>query len=202
VALINIKGFKDSLVFIFEPGTFEEYIEFLQTNLSQNNRLLTGFKVTFKGDGLKKLSLEQMSQIQALCLEHGLVLNNIVTDTNIPPKNIIIYKNVRSGQKIYSDGSVIIWGDVHESAEIAAVQDIIVLGKLAGIAHAGCKGNKNSIVFALSLSPTQIRIAGHISRSPGNCIINDYPEIAFLEDNSICIKEYSPRDTKARFNII
>ncbi|MDD3269872.1 MAG: septum site-determining protein MinC, partial [Syntrophomonadaceae bacterium] len=54
----------------------------------------------------------------------------------------------------------------------------------------GCYGDRDSIIFALSLNPGQIRIADKISRSPEDAVKSSYPEIAYLEDDSIIIKEY------------
>jgi septum site-determining protein MinC len=112
--------------------------------------------------------------------------------------DLFIHKNLRSGQKVHADGSVVIWGDVHESAEITAARDIIVLGKMGGIAHAGCFGDTSSIVFALNLVPSQIRIADRISRSPEDQKSRPYPEVAYVDEDGICIKMYNPRENLGR----
>lgn len=194
--MIKIKGVNNNLVFVFEDGAFEDYYAFLQERFSNNKQLFSGSQVVFKGEGLQLLNQQELSQLQRLCLDNGMILNNseIVLDKKAPDKNpgrdTVIYKNVRSGQKIISEGSVLVWGDVHESAEIIAAQDIIVLGKLKGIAHAGYNGDLDSVVFALDLSPSQIRIANKISRSADEPVSGTGPEIAFWENDNICIKEY------------
>ena len=93
-------------------------------------------------------------------------------------KDLIIHRNLRSGQKLHSEGSVVVWGDVHESAEITAAGDIIILGKLGGRAHAGYYGNDNSIVFALNLVPGQIRISNKIS-VPAMIRLTGLPDVLF-----------------------
>jgi septum site-determining protein MinC len=164
LASIKIKGINNNLVFIFEEGRGEEYLEILKDKFSANPQLFDGSPVVFKGKGLNTLSFEDISQLQKLCLEYGMILNNIELNINRTfNKDLFIHRNVRSGQKIHSEGSVIVWGDVHESSEIIAGGDIIVLGKMEGIAHAGFYGNTRSIVFALNLCPGQIRIANTIS---------------------------------------
>jgi len=40
------------------------------------------------------------------------------------------------------------------------------VGKLHGTAHAGAFGDDEAVVCALDLSPTQLRIARYITRSP------------------------------------
>ena len=45
--------------------------------------------------------------------------------------------SLRSGQKIEEDGSIVIIGDVNSGAEVVAADNIVVLGTLRGLAHAG-----------------------------------------------------------------
>ena len=53
--------------------------------------------------------------------------------------------SLRSGQKIEFEGSLVILGDVNSGAEVLAGENIVVLGILRGMAHAGAKGNKEEI---------------------------------------------------------
>ena len=67
--------------------------------------------------------------------------------------------SLRSGQKIETEGSIVIIGDVNSGAEVIASDNIVVLGNLRGLAHAGAKGNKNAIIAAGMLDAVQIRIS-------------------------------------------
>ncbi len=67
--------------------------------------------------------------------------------------------SLRSGQKIETEGSIVIIGDVNSGAEVIASDNIVVMGKLRGLAHAGAKGNKNAIIVAGILDTVQIRIS-------------------------------------------
>ncbi len=67
--------------------------------------------------------------------------------------------SLRSGQKIEEDGSIVIIGDVNSGAEVIAADNIVVLGTLRGLAHAGAKGNAKAIIAAGKLDTVQIRIA-------------------------------------------
>ena len=67
--------------------------------------------------------------------------------------------SLRSGQKLESEGSIVIIGDVNSGAEVMASDNIIVLGTLRGLAHAGAKGNKQAIIAAGLIDTVQIRIA-------------------------------------------
>lgn len=67
--------------------------------------------------------------------------------------------SLRSGQRIEFEGSYVIIGDVNPGAEVVAGENIVVLGYLRGLAHAGAKGNRDAIVEAVQIETTQIRIA-------------------------------------------
>lgn len=206
VAKLDIKGLNNSLVFVFGQGSCTEFISIIKSKVENSSQLFVGSPVLFQGDGLKSLTQEELASLQRLCLDYGMVLNNMTVSPPAPAparaekkppvsSDLILYKTLRSGQRVHSDASIIIWGDVHESAEITAGKDVIVLGKLEGLAHAGCFGDVSSTIFALNLSPRQLRIGDRISRSSGDLVKNNYPEIAYVEDDNICIKEYTTRDT-------
>ena len=67
--------------------------------------------------------------------------------------------SLRSGQKMEEDGSIVILGDVNSGAEVVAADNIVVLGTLRGLAHAGAKGNTKAIIAAGKLDTVQLRIA-------------------------------------------
>jgi septum site-determining protein MinC len=107
-------------------------------------------------------------------------------------ETMMLRKTVRSGQKIDFKGNVVIQGDVNAGAEIIATGDIIVLGALRGLAHAGAEGSESAVVVALMLEPTQLRIASHIAitktikASKRNCGI-----FAKVEGQKIVLSQYS-----------
>ena len=67
--------------------------------------------------------------------------------------------SLRSGQRLETEGSIVIKGDVNSGAEVIASDNIVVVGTLRGLAHAGAKGNKNAIIAAGKLDAVQIRIS-------------------------------------------
>ena len=76
--------------------------------------------------------------------------------------------NLRSGQVLEVETSVVVIGDVNIGAKVVSKGNIIILGNLKGNAFAGAGGNKNSFVLALGMQPIQIRIADFIARAPDN----------------------------------
>jgi septum site-determining protein MinC len=77
-----------------------------------------------------------------------------------------VNKTIRSGTRVEFAGHVVVFGDVNPGAEIIAGGSIIVWGRVRGVVHAGAQGNRNAVVCALDLSPTQLRIAGEIAVAP------------------------------------
>ena len=95
---------------------------------------------------------------------------------------------VRSGDKISSNGNLIIIGDVNPGAQISARKNIYVWGKLCGVAIAGISGDENCEIASLYLNPLQLRINATVAIGPKEKPVNHYPEIALLEFERIVIK--------------
>ncbi len=103
---------------------------------------------------------------------------------------LLIQRNLRSGQNLYYHGNMVILGDVNPGAEICAGGDIVVMGSLRGIAHAGASGNTKAVILAYRLQPTQLRIADKITRPPEKDLGANIPELARLSDNQMVIEPY------------
>jgi len=119
--------------------------------------------------------------------------NSIPADLEdlVDEKTILVQRTLRSGQSIHYDGNVVILGDVNPGAEVAATGNIIVMGALRGVVHAGAGGDENAIVMAFHLQPTQLRIADHITRPPDNdAIYPDYPEMARIKGGVVTIESF------------
>jgi septum site-determining protein MinC len=102
----------------------------------------------------------------------------------------VVNKTLRSGQRIEHDGDVLIIGDVNPDAYVIASGNIIVMGTLRGIAHAGARGDETAVVMALKLRPQQLRIGSFFTRSPDeNIEIPEYPEKALVRENQIYIEK-------------
>lgn len=111
---------------------------------------------------------------------------------NLPSDTALVRRTLRSGQRVRSRGNVVVLGDVNPGAEIIADGHVVVLGALRGVVHAGARGDCGATVTALSLLPTQIRIASYITRPPdGQPLPEAYaPEVAFLREGEVVIEKY------------
>ena len=108
--------------------------------------------------------------------------------SNIEINDLTHIGMVRSGDKISSNGNLIIIGDVNPGAQISARKNIYVWGKLCGVAFAGISGDKNCKIASLYLNPLQLRINTTVAIGPKEKPINHYPEIASLDSGRIVIK--------------
>ncbi len=116
------------------------------------------------------------------------------------PDARIVRGVVRSGQKIETEHSVVVFGDVNSGGEIVAGGDIVVLGSLRGVAHAGAYDETGGgrVIFALNLQPTQLRIGGVISRGSSNSAAQAVAEVARVDGNLIVVEPYLAKATGAR----
>jgi septum site-determining protein MinC len=116
-----------------------------------------------------------------------LVTDATAATTPILAEPIYLQMTVRSGMDIRHQGNVIIMGDVNPGGEIFAAGDIIVWGRLRGIAHAGYPNNPQCLIMALQMEPTQLRIADRVARAPETPPPQFEPEIAYVTPQGIRI---------------
>lgn len=103
------------------------------------------------------------------------------------PETLLYKGTLRSGQRVDYEGNVVIVGDVNPGAEIKATGDIVILGALRGLAHAGSAGGEGAVV-AFRLAPTQLRVGDVIGRPPEGGPLGREPEVARLKDGVIVIE--------------
>jgi septum site-determining protein MinC len=127
-----------------------------------------------------KIEMEQLFENQKPALDYTLMEN----------KAVLVQRTIRSGQTLQYPGHIVILGDVNPGAEIIAGGNIIVMGSLRGIAHAGAEGSSDAVVAAFRLEPTQLRIANHITRAPdGEKFTPEYPEVARVRNEVVVIEK-------------
>jgi len=107
-----------------------------------------------------------------------------------PPGTLYHAGTVRGGQALHHVGNVVVVGDVNPGAELIASGDILVFGRLAGVAHAGAQGDERARVYALDLDATQLRIATCIAADDRARVRPVQPEVAFVADGRIAVVRY------------
>ena len=107
---------------------------------------------------------------------------------------LTLKKSLRSGQRVRFAGDVVVYGDINAGAEILAGGNIIILGSLRGLAHAGARGDDGATVVAFDFRPTQLRIGRKFAEptewSPR--FEKSYsPSIASVHGGEVIVKAYS-----------
>ncbi len=207
--LLNFKGVKDGLILqINENATFTDIKNAIKikaengSGLIENSDLLgvIGTELSYKEKAAIEELLSKLLKINVLSLEffsYNVNKTNVIKELDKSSiENIkindtkFIETTLRSGNEIISDGHIVVLGDVNPGAILKAKGNILVMGKLRGIAHAGIEGNNDAFIAANSLMPNQIRISDIISRAPDNAddVKGITPEKAFISDGRIIIE--------------
>jgi len=176
---VILKGRQEGIIIHLDDKTaFEHIRESLRKKVAGSRSFFEGAKstVTFKGRNLsvfEEQALRDIIQIEAnLDMIEPFVPIKAKLQPVSPPglKSVVnethFYQgNIRSGQVIKQNGSVVVVGDVNPGAVIKATGNIIILGALRGMAWAGAPindedyGDLSSYVSASDFKPTQVRIA-------------------------------------------
>ena len=168
---VNLK--KDQIIFkIAEEAEQKEIMQALKKKLPELKKLYKEEKTPIKITG-KVLKNKEIDEIQNTIKEKldvdvdfdmpkslGLSAIKKTFEREIAVSETTFHRgSLRSGQKLEIEGSIVIIGDVNSGAEVIASDNIVVLGNLRGLAHAGAKGNKQAIIASGVLDTVQIRIA-------------------------------------------
>lgn len=94
--------------------------------------------------------------------------------------------SLRSGMKEEFEGSIVVLGDVNAGAEVVAGENVVVLGILRGVAHAGAKGNKKAIIAAAKIESPQLRIANIVKELEKDN--EERKTYAYVKENDVVIE--------------
>ncbi|WP_058485495.1 septum site-determining protein MinC [Defluviitalea phaphyphila] len=214
---VMFKGTKNGLVVLLNSEIdFDTLKKYLKKKTKDAKAFFKGAKVslTFKGrtlneeeqyELLKIISEQTELNISYIYDEEDSIndTENISVNSKFRVDKTKYYKGtIRSGQCIKTEESIVIIGDVNPGGEIIAGGNIIILGALKGIVHAGSIGDEKAFVAALNMKPMQLRIGSIIARAPDNKDIIDnskaVPQIAYLHNGNIYIE---PIDYKTLGNL-
>jgi len=98
---------------------------------------------------------------------------------------------LRSGDHLKSTSDVLLLGDVNPGARISAEGNVMIWGRLRGIAHAGSEGNRLTKITALQLWPLQLRVADLVARGPAEKPEEGLAEEALIKKGQIVIEPAS-----------
>jgi len=121
-------------------------------------------------------------------LQPETILSSEPKATSTPQADALYLEiTIRSGVEIRHPGTVILLGDINPGGIVVADGDILVWGRLRGIAHAGAGGNRDCLIMSLQMEPTQLRIADAVARAPEKSPTHFFPEVAHITSQGIRI---------------
>lgn len=206
---VVIKGFKAGIILVLNP---DASYETLKKDIAEKFRASAAFfgeaakAVSFRGRDLsdeQKIEIVDIIQkncsLTILCIMEddpvmeeafGKSLERKLMEQDYSNTGQFYKGNLRSGQVLDVETSIIIIGDIKPGAKVISKGNVIVLGSLKGNVYAGAAGNNNAFVVALDMHPVQIRIADTIARSPDTPgkEQNNETKIAFLDNGNIYIE--------------
>jgi len=222
-AVVTFKATVNGLILLLrEEDTFHSIFEQIEKKLDSAGKFFKGASICVKYRGKKLSKDEENSMMDLMIKKTGAEIKSFEEDLTEPVKvqddesegphdKIKIKKlffkginegvakfyrgTVRSGQLISFDGNLVVIGDVNPGGEVEATGNVIVMGSLRGIVHAGADGNKEAVVVAFNLQPTQLRIADVITRSPDEKEVRSsfIPEMAYVKDDMVYIDRFLPQ---------
>ncbi|MDX2244076.1 MAG: septum site-determining protein MinC [Leptolyngbyaceae cyanobacterium bins.302] len=164
-------------------------------HLIARDRLLDGRQLQEIGDALSEAQLRlkrvftsrRQTAVAAATAGYSVEQQSSITQINQPTEApqalaepLYLQTTLRSGGDVRHNGTVVILGDLNPGSSVVADGDILVWGRLRGLAHAGAKGNARCLIMALQMEPTQLRIADFVARPPEAPPAEYYPEVAYV----------------------
>lgn len=208
---VVIKSFPDGISVILNPEQdFEEIKRAVERKFSESAKFFGTAKVVLSFEGRKLSASEEMelieiinsaTQIEIACVmekdpeKNEIYLNamNKFAESSDNNDGQFYRGNLRSGQTLETDYSIVILGDVNPGAKVVSTGNIVVLGTLYGTAYAGINNNGNNFVAALDMKPTQIKIGDIIAKQGEKGfrgLLRSKPvmKIAYIENSQIVMK--------------
>lgn len=207
---IQIKANRDGFILVpDEKASFQAIMSFVEQRLTESQEFFRGTEMSLdlRSRSLDTIEILSLNTLLADKAQVKLVEVRLSEDVTFFPHRspsredapvktpvlpscenapLIIRSTCRSGIRVESLSDCVVLGDVNPGAEIVAVGDIVIFGNLRGIAHAGAKGNRSARIWALSIEPSQIRIADLVALPPrGNKPTPKRFEIAEIQEDLI-----------------
>ncbi|MCZ8513350.1 septum site-determining protein MinC [Paenibacillus filicis] len=197
---VTIKGVKDGLVFLLDDACeFDVVLAELKHKLEKTHQqILTGPIIHVRVQlGSRPATEEQKGEVREIISRKGnLLVQSIETaDSAVqkaepdPTEVKMVRGMVRSGQTLSHDGPVLFLGDINPGGSIVSTGSIYIMGSLRGMAHAGIDGDETAVIAASHMRPTQLRIAGIISRPPDEWDVSEaydaYMEFAYIKNGKM-----------------
>lgn len=190
-SLVQIKGIRDGLLATFVDAPWEEQRLALLAQIDERPAFFQGARLAMDV-GTQVLKVNDLVDLRDFLSERNISLWAVISESATTEQTsqllgmatriskprpeerkqvaeisddtaLFVNKTLRSGTRVEFPGNVVILGDVNAGAEVIADGSVIIWGRVRGMIHAGCKGDRSAVICALDLSATQLRIANEVS---------------------------------------
>ena len=217
---VVIKGCKSGMTVILNPDTpFEQLLEDVGKKFKESEKFWGSAQMTLTLEGRDLTPEEEYRVVQTITENSDIeVLCLLDTDGNRTKKcekalnerlmelsslTGQFYKgNLRDGDELESEASIVVIGDVEKGAKVSAKGNIVVLGALRGAAYAGVCGNENAVIVAFEMAPMSVRIAGLSLKKAGNGRHLGRGPMMILSENGKVVEEPIKKSFLSALNFI
>lgn len=202
---VVIKGNKAGMSVYLDPElSFQELLQAVEKKFKETARFWGAVQMTLTLEGRSLTADEEFqivntitenSSIEILCLIDSDAKRIERCEKALNEKLMELSSNtgqfykgtLREGDVLESEASIVIIGDVEKGAKVAAKGNIIVLGSLKGCAVAGIAGNRNAVVVAFEMAPSQVKISDlNFAKAARGKLLGRGPMMILVENGRIC----------------
>lgn len=210
---VIIKSFQNGLsIWLDDEMPFSQLIEEIAFKFRESAHFFKDASMVLSFEGRALSDLEERHIVNTITANSHLNIVCIVGKNEETNKNYVkalqklsfhqqamenagqFYKgNLKDGQTLETENSVIVLGDVYPGASIVSNKDIVILGGLFGQAYAGGSGDEGHFVVALEMSPEKLKIGDFkykTSEKQSKWSIKPkiQPKIAYVEDGRVIME--------------
>ena len=209
---VVIKGNKAGMtVYLEKDLDFDEVLQAIAKKFKATAKFWGAAQMTLTLEGRDLTPEEEYRVVQTITDNSDIeVLCLLDTDGNRTKKcekalneRLMFYKgNLRDGDELESEASIVVIGDVEKGAKVSAKGNIVVLGALRGAAYAGVCGNEDAVIVAFEMAPMSVRIAGLSLKKAGNGRHLGRGPMMILSENGKVVEEPIKKSFLSALNFI
>ncbi|MFI3208034.1 MAG: septum site-determining protein MinC [Eubacteriales bacterium] len=174
---VTIKSSKYGLEVHLDPEiTFSELLDEVESKFSIASKFFANSSLAISFDD-RVLSKDEEQELIHIITDIAHISIVCIIDNNHTTSQVyrrIVEQSYEASQKedgqfykgtlkrrqvLESESSIIVLGDVEQGAKVISKGNIVVMGSLNGIAHAGASGDTSAFVSALQMNPKILKIA-------------------------------------------
>jgi len=212
---VTIKSYQNGLALHIKEGAFQDILDEIITKFQSSRQFFGNTKLALSLSGMQLTPLEEAQIVDAIHLNSDLKIISLIgrdddldvlfnqtmdeylyrnpVQEAVLPRASIYHGTLRTGQELMVNETLLVLGDINHGAKVDAGGDVIVLGSLLGIVHAGKNSDEAHFVAALEMAPDKLRIGDvKYKKKPEKRFWPDSnknaPKIAALQDQEIVMQ--------------